>query len=839
MTIRVYYYRFDQNYDGWDLWLWPKGLDGAAYPLSGSVSLPDYPQDEMLYTDVVLEKLNVSELGFILRKNAWLARDSVMDRYISLASFAPGSDPEIYLIQNSDAIYFSADAISFIPSAERAVFRSSTEIYVCMQAKCSLTTDEPFQVTAGCTAIAASATMIGNNGLEFQINLEKPWQMGEVCIISKAGFKPFCVHYGVLFDTEAFESLFAYAGTDLGCTWSAGQTQFKVWSPMATTVSICFFQAADQDELERIESMVAEEKGTWAIRFSENMDGLYYTYRVMNGNETREVCDPMAVSVSVNGKRAYVLNPEKANPQGWSEIGHVIAKTPTDAVLYEVHVRDFSIHPDSGIANKGLFLGLAEEGTTTPDGTKTGLDHLAELGITHVHLMPIFDFYTIDESRTHESRFNWGYDPHLYNVPEGSYSSDPTDGMKRVQELKTAIAAMKRKGIGVVMDVVYNHTYRSIDSEFNKLVPGYYYRTDAFGRFMNGSGCGNETATRRYMVRKTIIESILFWAKEYKIDGFRFDLMGLHDIDTMNAIRRALDDHCPGLLLYGEGWTGGTSGLDHQNAALKSNAIRLMKIGFFNDNARDALKGDTFIEAAGGYLAGVVYMKEGVKQGIVGAIAHPQVDNMRAIGNISAWAGYPWHCVNYAASHDNLTLYDKLLACHAAASDTEAMKRTNLAGAFVLLSQGIPFMLSGTEFLRTKHGVHNSYNAPDAINQMEWERKSRYMSSFLYHKGLIALRKAHPAFRMVQPEEIRRNLQFLNTPDAVIAFQLKNYAGGDSWETILVAFNVGVTDVTIPLPVQKNWSFVVNEVMAGVDALGAFSGLSLTIPAVSVLVVHD
>ena len=835
MRLRVHYFRYDQAYDGWDLWLWPKGHEGGAYPFEGSMPLPEHPESLMRYADVTLPDLPVSEVGLIIRHEGWNSRDWDSDRYVNLVMFPPNRRVNLYVVQNTEQILLHPDRISFIPTAERAIFRSYREIYIQLQAPCEDAATEPFMVIGNGIPRRIDRTEQLGNARTWLLTLHEDWVTGETCTVFKKGFESFDVQYGSLYDTAEFERLYAYDGDDLGCRPTGTETRFRIWAPTAARIEANLFRGSSDSFAERVLPMEPDRNGTWVLQVPEDLSGWYYTYNVYTGGGLQEVCDPNAVGLGINGTRALVARPGDSNPPGWDEAAHILPAHPTDAIFYEVHIRDFTIHPDSGAVNKGLFLGLAELGTKTPDGTLTGLSHLVELGVTHVHLMPIFDFFTIDESRQHQGQFNWGYDPHLYNAPEGSYTTNPADGPGRIRELKEMILALKRQGIGVIMDVVYNHTYHSLDSEFNKLVPGYFYRTDAAGNFSNGSGCGNETASERYMVRKTIIDSVLYWAREYRIDGFRFDLMALHDIDTMNGIRRALDDYHPGLLLYGEGWTGGASMLDPARAAHKGNAVRLLRVGFFNDNTRDAIKGDSFLAESGGFINGQAFRREGVKYGIVGAIPHPQVDAFRATG-AGAWAGYPWHCVNYAASHDNLTLYDKLVATGSAASELDAVRRTNLAGVLVLLSQGIPFTLSGTEFLRTKQGMHNSYNMPDAINQIDWNRKTRFRASFDYHAGLIRLRKAHPAFRMISPEEIRMNLQFLNTPEHIVAWLLRNHANGDTWQEILGACNTGSDSETIRLNTAADWHVVVDDRTAGTETLATISGDAITLPPTGALV---
>jgi pullulanase len=581
------------------------------------------------------------------------------------------------------------------------------------------------------------------------------------------------------------------------------------------------------------------DKGVWTSRIPGDLSGIYYTYSTIVMGRIYEAADPYARSSGVNGLRSMVLDHSRSDPHGWDSISHTILKNPTDAVLYEVHIRDMTIHQSSGIVNRGKFLGLSEHDTRSPENLPTGLSHLSELGITHVHLMPVYDFFTVDESKLLNNQYNWGYDPINLNVPEGSYSSDPNNGYIRVKEFKQMIKAIKESGIGVIMDVVYNHTYKTLDSDFNKLVPGYYYRKDRSGNYSNGSGCGNELASDRAMVRHFIVNSVKRWAKDYKIDGFRFDLMGLHDIDTMNEVRTELDKISPSILIYGEGWTGGASVLSGNDAATKVNASKLNRIGFFNDNTRDAIKGDAFHQKETGFISGNIRSKESVKFGIAGAVNHPGVDYKKVNYTGFAWASYPWHCVNYAASHDNLTLYDKLKISRPDLEEADYMRLVNLAAAIVLTSQGIPFLMLGTDMMRSKKGEHNSYNLPDDINQIDWSLKFRYQQVFNYHKGLILLRKEHPAFRMVLPDEIRKNLIFYSTPDWVITFSLGNHANNDDWNTIFVAFNAGMNIETVALPYEAQWNVVADENKAGLDILRTITGNSVELPARSAMVLYN
>lgn len=834
--LHIYYYRYDQEYLGWDLWVWPRGSEGKAFMFQDKIPVSSHPDKFMMVAKIDTDKMIQNEIGLILRNGGWQERDTTADRYIDLDAARVDNHMDMYLVQGDEDIHYSEAEINFIPGCDRAIFQNYREIFIRMQAPTAHTVAEPFIVREDGAALHINRVTALRGGREFLITLEEDFILGCTCTVEKKDFQSFSVMYGLLFDTPEFEKKFTYRGNDLGAFWTPKSTRFRVWAPTAARVQVALYEDCCELPAHEVHDMVVSDNGTWALEISGDLDKIFYTYRVTYSGRTHEAIDPYASATGTNGRRAMIYNPVDTNPPDWEEAKHLQLASPTDAVIYEVHVRDMSMHPDSGIRHKGKFIGLAEENTKTSEGIKTGLAHFAELGITHVHFLPLFDFYTIDESRLHEDHFNWGYDPHLYNVPEGSYATDPRDGRLRNRELKEMILALKRKGIGVIMDVVYNHTYRSYDSEFNKIVPGYYYRIDREGRFSNGSGCGNETASERLMMRKYMVDSIRYWATEYKIDGFRFDLMALHDIDTINDIRRMLDEIYPGIMMYGEGWAGGTSLLEHAKAAYKVNAPKIGKVSMFNDNTRDAIKGDTFNAHEGGYLAGVTRNRESVKFGVTGAVYHYQIDYSRVNYNGFAWGSYPWHCVNYAAAHDNLTLFDKFVASIPNLTETDAMKLTNLAGALVLTSQGVPFLLAGTEFMRTKKGVHNSYNSPDDINQMDWQRKGNYMQVFQYHKGLIKLRKEHPAFRMTSGEEIRRNIKFIPTQEHILAYTIANNANGDAWQLIFVGFNVSTHHESVQLPEIADWHIVADEQTAGTETISTITGNRIHLPARSTII---
>lgn len=581
-----------------------------------------------------------------------------------------------------------------------------------------------------------------------------------------------------------------YNGNDLGLQYTAKRSIFKIWSPVADEAELIFYNnATDQTPASRVK-MKKENKGVWTATVKGNQEGKLYVFRVRIGNRwSDEVPDPYAVSVGVNGRRAMVIDLAKTNPEGWSGDKGPALQNNTDAIIYELHIRDASIHSNSGITNKGKYLGLAERGTKNPAGLSTGLDHIRELGVTHVHLLPFFDFLSVDEAKLNIPQYNWGYEPLNYNVPEGSYATNAADGITRIHELKKMIMAMHEAGLGVVMDVVYNHTMLSEDSYFNELVPGYYYRQTPDGKFSDATACGNETASERPMMRKFMIESLKYWVREYHIDGFRFDLMGVHDIETMNEIARELRAVRPGILLYGEGWTAKDSPLPDTVRALKKYAYRLDNIAVFSDDLRDGIKGSVFVNEEKGFVSGRKGMEESIRFGVTAACKHPQVNYKKINYSKAPYSKDPTNTVSYAECHDNHVLWDKLELSVPEASFEERKAMYKLALSIVLTSQGISFLHAGSEFLRTKHGNENSYNAGDSINAIDWDLKTRNQDVVEYIKALIALRKSHPAFRLVSGKQVAELIHFLPTEPGTVAFTIDGSAAGDNWRKILVVYN--------------------------------------------------
>lgn len=599
-----------------------------------------------------------------------------------------------------------------------------------------------------------------------------------------------------------------YTGRDLGLHYAPEKSSFRIWAPTATKAQLLLYNDGIAGTVTQTIDMQKSQSGTWIVSVKKELKGKFYAFRVRVDNKwLQEVPDPYAKSVGVNGKRGMVVDLNDTDPADWSKDKSPATANPTNAIIYELHVRDASIAVNSGIKNKGKFLGLTEKGTTNAEGQSTGLDHLKELGVTHIHLLPFYDFYSVDESKPEKLQYNWGYDPLNYNVPEGSYSTNANDGVTRIRELKELVKTFHQNGLSVVMDVVYNHTMLTEDSYFNQLVPGYYYRQTPDGKFSNATACGNETASERPMVRKFMLESLQYWVKEFHVDGFRFDLMGVHDIATMNHIAKELRKIRPDLLLYGEGWTAGASPLPDSLRALKKYAYKLDNIAVFSDDIRDGIKGSVFRHEENGFASGRPGMEESIKFGIVASIKHPQVDYTKVNYSNAPYANEPSSTITYAECHDNHVLWDKLAISAKNATEAERKEMHKLALSIVLTSQGISFLHAGTEFLRTKKGHENTFNAGDSINAIDWSLKTKNKDVFEYVKALIKMRREHPAFRMKTAKEIVDNIHFMeNMPAGVVAYTINGAAVNDSWKKIIVYHNG--TSILHDLPFPKGgWNF--------------------------------
>ena len=611
------------------------------------------------------------------------------------------------------------------------------------------------------------------------------------------------------------------------------------YSPKATTFSLVtapevkkvnvLISDADNNEAQLVKSMKRVGAGKWQLTVKNDLKGKYYLFGVYNNAQPDLTPGVFAKAVGVNGQRGAIIDLKDTDPEGWSEDKRPELRNPVDLVIYEMHHRDFSIDYSSGIKNKGKFLALTEP---------KAIEHLKRLGVNAIHILPSFDYASVDESQPDKPQYNWGYDPLNYNVPEGSYSTNAADPKARIREFKQMVQALHKAGIRVILDVVYNHTFNIDGSNFQKTYPGYYYRHRPDGTYSDGSGCGNETASEKPLMREFMLESVKYWVNEYHIDGFRFDLMGVHDIETMNLIRAELDKIDPSIYVYGEGWSAGSCAYPQEKLAMKANARQLNGIGAFSDEMRDALRGPFSDDRKGGFLAGMPNCEESIKFGIAGAIDHPQVDMTKVHYSKAAWTIEPSQMIAYVSCHDDMCLTDRLRATVPNISDDELIRLDLLAQTAVLTSQGVPFLLSGEEMLRDKKGEHNSFRSPDSINRFDWNNLKRYPQVFDYYSKLIALRKAHPAFRMGKAEEVRKNLVFLDTPEGVVAFQLKNNAGGDSWKDIIVVLNANKTERAINVP-EGLYTKVLANGKVDENGLGILNGSSVTVAPQSALIIHN
>lgn len=606
-------------------------------------------------------------------------------------------------------------------------------------------------------------------------------------------------------------------------TYSPRETVFKLFAPADAA---CFVVVGNDSV-----KMTLGKDSIWTATVKGDRKGQTYEF-VVNGQASPGV---FAKAVSVNGQKGVVVNLKDTNPEGWEADGHVF-RPYNDLIVYEMHHRDFSIAREDA-KYPGKFMALTEP---------WAIDHLKELGVNAIHILPSYDYGSVDETRLNEPQYNWGYDPVNYNVPEGGYSTDPYAPEVRIREFKQMVQALHKAGIAVILDVVYNHTYDIEHSNFQKTYPDYYYRKteDAYS---NGSGCGNETASEKPMMRKFMIESVKYWVNEYHIDGFRFDLMGCHDIETMNAIRKAVDEIDPTIFIYGEGWSAGQCALPTEELGVKANITKMPRIAAFSDEIRDALRGPFDDDTKAGWLGSGIRIfgssdlagfKESMKFGIAGAIAHPQVDMSKVNYSKEPWATEPTQMISYVSCHDDMCLFDRLKTSLPGVSIDELIRLDLLAQTAVFTSQGVPFMLSGEELLRTKQGVHNSFESPDSINHLDWSNKEKYPQVFNYYKNLIAMRKNHQAFRLGSASLVRENLEFLDMPEKIVAYRVNGAAVNDSWRNIIVILNASRADTEVNIP-EGNYTIVCCDGVINENGLGNLQGSKVIVDAQSALIIHE
>ena len=661
-------------------------------------------------------------------------------------------------------------------------------------------------------------------------------------------------------------AMLAIAATMMGCnppkqeegfcfdemTYSPSETVFKLFAP---TDAECYVKVGNDSVAMTLADSI------WTATMPGDQKGKEYVF-VVNGQSSPGV---FAKAVGVNGKCGVILDLKETNPEGWVQDKRPEVKSPADLVIYEMHHRDFSIDASSGLKNKGKFLALTEE---------KAINHLKELGVNAIHILPSYDFGSVDETRLQDNKYNWGYDPVNYNVPDGSYSTDPFDPQCRIREFKQMVQALHKAGIRVILDVVYNHTYDIEHSNFQKTYPDYYYRKEAplsspegdtsaqntieapsgavGGAYSNGSGCGNETASERPMMRRFMLESVKYWISEYHIDGFRFDLMGVHDIETMNLIRDEVNKIDPTIFIYGEGWSAGQCAYPLEKLAVKAHVNQLHGIAAFSDEIRDALRGPFSDDTKGAFLAGIPGEEESIKFGIAGAIAHPQVDMSKVNYSKEPWANEPTQMISYVSCHDDMCLVDRLKTELPGIATDELIRLDLLAQTAVFTSQGVPFMLSGEEMLRDKKGVHNSFESPDSVNHLDWQNLQRYPQVFNYYKNLIALRKNHPAFRLGKADLVRKHLTFFGVPSSgeegsgvvanntpcLVGFCLKDHAGGDAWKDIIVILNANREPQTVTIPEGK-YTVVCCDGKIDESGLGEVHGDKVVVDPQSALIIHN
>lgn len=841
-SLTVHYKRTSGNLSDWGLWLW--ALKGANLPATQVTpffsNVVDSKGYGLINAQVPISD-GVTQLGLIPRLKSGWTKDVDLDRIVNLDV---NNSAEIWIQQNDGYIYTN-DTFIVPPEMWGASIETLRTIKVTLS-RANGTAGPGFSLSGEDAPAIVSAEKIKdlNNG---QTSSNKQWlittatdiPLGSIIMVNHTDPDPTrvfgsrqIVAAGV-FTSPAFVEAFTYTGDDLGSTYSAAKTDFRVWAPTASSVSLLTYASATTPRNQgTVTPMTKSVKGTWTASLSGDRHLQVYMYRVTVGGNTDDAVDPYARSVTVNGDRGVVIDLAKTNPTGWlTQKKPKFSGRAVDSIMYELHVRDSSIDANSGVKaeNRGKFRGLAQLGTTIGSGkTKatTGLSFFKEMGVTHVQLLPMYDYASGGDELN--PVFNWGYDPEHFNVPEGQYSSDPTNPVARIRELKEAVQAFHANGMRVTMDVVHGHVASATEFSQAIIVPGYWFRKDANGNLTNKSGCGNDTATERPMVRKFIVDSFKYWTKEYKLDGYRIDQMGLWDVQTVNDSAIAIRAIEPAATIIGEAWSmGGDSGLPQGN---QSQLLNMPGVGAFNDGIRNGVKGSPDGSSDGGYVNGNTGAINAVKAGTIG---HSSADKITV----------PWlvldagQSVNYAEAHDNKTLFDKLWSVNNQQSLPAVIKQQRQIGALILLAQGTPFIQAGQEFLRSKNDDHNSYNSSDQVNSLKWPERVKHRSTVDYHKGLIALRKAHPAFRMSSPAAISANLKFLNAPDDVLAYSLNGKAVKDKWATIVVISNPNSTSKKVTLPSTGNWNVVVNGDKAGVTTLSVLKKTRVaTVAANSTLV---
>ncbi|ANQ53483.1 type I pullulanase [Thermosipho sp. 1070] len=820
-TIVVHYHRFDDNYNGWNLWIWPMkpvAMDGKSYAFTEK-------DDFGVVAKIVLD-MDLEQVGIIVRLNEWQAKDVAKDRFIDIKD----GKAEVWILQGVEEIYTKK------PDTKPRVFFAAAKASNIIEAYLTNAIDTK-------TFKGVKVTVDGKEKKVSKIEKADPTDLSKTNYIKIVletplteddfrkdvkllieGFSPSTVYMLDILDNLYFDG-------KLGYIYSKDSTLFRTWSPVSKTAQVLLYKNGEDKKPYKVVNMTYVGNGVWEAKVDGDLDGIFYKYRFESYGKVRETVDYYSNAVYKNSLKSAVVDLSKTNPKDWKNDTRPYMEALEDAIIYEIHIADMTGLDNSGVKNKATYLGLVEENTTGPGGVTTGLSHLVELGVTHVHILPMFDFYTGDEeNKDFEKSYNWGYDPYLFTVPEGRYSTDPKNPYTRIFEVKKMVQKLHEKGIRVILDMVFPHTFGIGQlSAFDQTVPYYFYRLDKTGAYLNESGCGNVIATERPMMRKYIIDTLLYWINEYHVDGFRFDQMGLMDKKTMLSLEKKIHAIDPTIILYGEPWGGWGAPIRFGKSDVANTHIAA-----FNDEFRDALRGSVFNEKVKGFLMGAIGKETRVKRGVVGSIHYDS--------RIKSFASDPEETINYVACHDNHTLWDKNAL--AAKYDkkykwTDEMLKNSqkLAGAILLTSQGIPFIHAGQDFARTKKFNENSYNAPISINGLDYQRKYEYLDVFEYYKGLINLRKQHPAFRMTTAEEIKKHLKILSSRKRrVVSFIIHDNARNDTWKDILVIYNGNVNSIEYDLP-EGNWNLVVNGETAGTKVIKTVSG-KLVLEGISAYVLY-
>lgn len=831
VVLKLHYHREDGEYDNWAAWLWTEGGEGGEYPF-------EEEDGEMVATMDVPD--GATKIGFIVKTPDW-EKDIAEDQFLDISEVVSGTVHAYVESGVEGAVKEYGEDVMVGTKVKGASYDGKTKITLELTGEIDEALLDTFYVKGRLGEVKVTNAELADKASDteyfYDLTIESeldPYRN------YRLGFddKEYSINMPIVYSTEEFEEKYTYEGDDLGATYSKDKTVFRLWAPTAESVSVNLYESGDSWNKDLIESveMTSDEKGTWVAEVSRDLAGVYYTYTAIIDGLNIEACDPYARTTGVNGKRAMVIDLEASNPEGWAEDKNPHEKeTINDAVIYELHVRDFSVDENGSMQNAGKYLAFTEAGTKTAGGNSTGIDYLKDLGVTHIHLLPFYDFGSVDENDESKERFNWGYDPVNYNVPEGSYSTDAHDGNVRVKEAKEMVKAMHDNGLSVVMDVVYNHVYSGKDFCINRLVPGYFSRISQDGTYSNGSGCGNDTASERSMVRKYIVDSVCYWADEYHIDGFRFDLVGLLDVDTINEIVAKVHEKHPDVIFYGEGWSMNTDVTkDGVTMATQQASAKTPGFAYFNDNIRDGLKGSVFNTSETGWASGLKNAER--------AMTNSFMAN-------ETWSKNPSQIIQYASCHDNNTLYDRIACARKDLDEESWIKMSNLAASFYLTAEGVPFMQAGEEILRTKEKEDgtfdsNSFSSGDAINCIKWETLDdpKYRENLEFYKGLIKFRKEHPLLRLSSTEDVAAKVTPVENLDKnVLAFVMDNSdksLENESAEQIFLAFNPNEQKTAVTLPEGK-WGVYVKGNKAGTEALETVSGTVTLEPISSVVLIKE